>query len=88
MPSGAAESRQRPHRQDLARRALRGAVLALTFLFVVAALLISSALVVYTAWEHDLRNGAFALIFAVLSAQIALNWLLWRDDEEPEDDLA
>ena len=64
------------------RRALRIFVLALTLLFVVAALTISSALVVYTAWIHDLRNGVFALLFAILSAQIALNWLLWKDDEE------
>jgi uncharacterized integral membrane protein len=64
------------------RRALRVFVLALTLLFVVAALTISSALVVYTAWIHDLRNGVFALLFAILSAQIALNWLLWKDDED------
>ena len=64
------------------RRALRIFVLALTLLFVVAALTISSALVVYTAWIHDLRNGVFALLFAILSAQIALNWLLWKDDED------
>ena len=24
----------------------------------------------------------FVLLFAVLSAQIALNWFLWKDDEE------
>ena len=64
------------------RRALRIFVLAVTLLFVVAALTISSALVVYTAWIHDLRNGVFALLFAILSAQIALNWLLWKDDED------
>ena len=64
------------------RRALRIFVLALTLLFVVAALTISCALVVYTAWIHDLRNGVFALLFAILSAQIALNWLLWKDDED------
>ena len=63
------------------RRALRLLVLGITLLFVVAALAISSALVVYTAWIHDLRNGLFALLFAILSAQIALNWMLWRDDE-------
>jgi hypothetical protein len=63
-------------------RALRVLVLGITLLFVVAALAISSALVVYTAWIHDLRNGLFALLFAILSAQIALNWMLWRDDEE------
>jgi hypothetical protein len=64
------------------RRALRVLVLGITLLFVVAALAISSALVVYTAWIHDLRNGLFALLFAILSAQIALNWMLWRDDDE------
>ncbi|MDP8947389.1 MAG: hypothetical protein M3N09_04715 [Actinomycetota bacterium] len=64
------------------RRALRALMLGLTLLFVIAALAVSSALVVYTAWIHDLRNGLFALLFAILSAQIALNWLLWRDDEE------
>ncbi len=64
------------------RRALRALVLGVTLLFVVAALAISSALVVYTAWIHDLRNGLFALLFAILSAQIALNWLLWKDDED------
>jgi len=64
------------------RLALRVLVLGLTLLFVLAALGISSALVVYTAWIHDLRNGLFALLFAILSAQLALNWLLWRDDEE------
>jgi hypothetical protein len=64
------------------RRAFRALVLGITLLFVVAALAVSSALVVYTAWIHDLRNGLFALLFAILSAQIALNWLLWRDDED------
>jgi hypothetical protein len=64
------------------RRALRLFVLGVTLLFVVVALAISSALVVYTAWIHDLRNGLFALLFAILSAQIALSWLLWRDDED------
>lgn len=64
------------------RRTLRVFVLGITLLFVIAALAISSALVVYTAWIHDLRNGLFALLFAILSAQIALNWFLWRDDEE------
>jgi uncharacterized integral membrane protein len=64
------------------RRTFRVLVLGITLLFVLAALAISSALVVYTAWIHDLRNGLFALLFAVLSAQIALNWLLWREEEE------
>jgi hypothetical protein len=64
------------------RRAFGALVLGITLLFVLVALAISSALVVYTAWIHDLRNGLFALLFAILSAQIALNWLLWRDEEE------
>jgi preprotein translocase subunit SecG len=63
--------------------ALHKFVLALTFLFVVLALCLSSALVVYTAWIHDLQNGAFALAFAVLSAQIAMNWLRWKNEEDP-----
>jgi uncharacterized integral membrane protein len=63
------------------RRVARGVVLVLTLLFVVAALSVSSALVVYTAWLHDLTNGVFALLFAVMSAQIALNWILWQGDD-------
>jgi hypothetical protein len=78
-----ARTESRP--EGVVRRALRGAVLGITLLFVLAALAISSALVVYTAWLHDLRNGAFALLFAVLSAQIALNWILWREDDQPEE---
>jgi len=37
-------------------------VFALTFLFVLA------AVVVYTAWHQDLKDGLFALAFAVLTA--------------------
>ncbi len=66
----------------IVRRALRTLILGITLLFVISALAVSSALVVYTAWIHDLRNGLFAMLFAILSAQIALNWLLWKDDEE------
>jgi hypothetical protein len=81
--SRSAEEPQTGIRSDGAvRRALRLFVLGVTLLFVVVALAISSALVVYTAWIHDLRNGLFALLFAILSAQIALNWLLWKDDED------
>jgi hypothetical protein len=78
---------QRGSRPDgIVRRAFRALILVITLLFVVVALAVSSALVVYTAWIHDLRNGLFALLFAILSAQIALNWLLWKDDEdEPEE---
>jgi hypothetical protein len=74
------QTRSRP--DGIVRRAFRTLVLGITLLFVIAALAVSSALVVYTAWIHDFRNGLFALLFAILSAQIALNWLLWKDDEE------
>jgi len=78
-----AEVPQDPDRRNGAlRRVLRAGILGITLLFVVAALAISCVLVVYTAWHHDLSHGLFALLFAVLSAQIALNWFLWRDDEE------
>jgi hypothetical protein len=78
-----AELPQNPDRPaGIVRRALRAGILGITLLFVVAALAISCALVVYTAWRHDLRHGLFALLFAVLSAQIAINWFLWRGDEE------
>ncbi len=78
-----AEMQQGAARQDgLLRRALRAVVLGITLLFVVSALTVSCALVVYTAWRHDFSHGLFALLFAVLSAQIALNWFLWRDDED------
>ena len=69
-------------RGGIIRRTFRMLILGITLIFVIAALAVSSALVVYTAWIHDLRNGLFALLFAILSAQIALNWMLWRDDEE------
>jgi hypothetical protein len=58
----------------------RKAVLALTFLFALAAVSVSTGLVVYTAWNYDLKNGLFALSFAVLSARATLSWVLWRDD--------
>jgi hypothetical protein len=80
--SPSAEEPQIGSRPDgIIRRAFRTLVLGITLLFVVAALAVSSALVVYTAWIHDLRNGLFALLFAILSAQIALNWLLWKDED-------
>ncbi len=81
MPPSAEEPRREIGPEGPLRRALRAIVLGTTLLFVIAALAISSTLVVYTAWLHDLRNGLFALLFAILSAQIALNWLLWKDDE-------
>ncbi|CAA9476654.1 MAG: hypothetical protein AVDCRST_MAG02-4169 [uncultured Rubrobacteraceae bacterium] len=82
MARGADPPRDEPRRDGPVRRALRVAILGVTFLFVVAALAISCALVVYTAYGHDLQNGFFALLLAVLSAQIAINWFLWKDEEE------
>ena len=82
MSPSTRETRRRIRADGTTRLALRVLMLGITLLFVLAALGISFALVVYTAWIHDLRNGLFALLFAILSAQIALNWLLWRDDEE------
>lgn len=63
-------------------RVLRGILMGVTLLFVILALLVSVSLLIFTAWNHDLGRGIFALVFAVLSAQIALNWLLWKEDAE------
>jgi hypothetical protein len=82
MARGAGLSQSPGRRDGLVRRALRALVLGVTLLFVVSALTVSCALVVYTAWRHDFSHGLFALLFAVLSAQIALNWFLWKDEEE------
>jgi hypothetical protein len=79
---GAGLPQDEPRREGAFRRALRVGILGVTLLFVVAALAISCALVVYTAYRHDLQNGVFALLLAVLSAQIAINWFLWKDEEE------
>ncbi len=57
-------------------------VLALTFFLALAAVSVSTGLVVYTAWLHDLKNGLFALAFAVLSAKMVLSWVLWRDSNQ------
>jgi hypothetical protein len=84
LPPSVDEPQVGSRADGILRRAFRALVLGVTLIFVIAALAVSSALVVYTAWIHDLRNGLFALLFAILSAQIALNWLLWRDDEEGE----
>ena len=82
MARGAELPRSGGHQDGLLRRALRAVVLGVTLLFVVSALTVSCALVIYTAWRHDFRHGVFALLFAVLSSQIALNWFLWKDDED------
>ncbi|CAN5900861.1 hypothetical protein BH23ACT11_BH23ACT11_02930 [soil metagenome] len=70
------------HHTTALRRAGRQAVLGITLLFVIVALLVSTALLIYTAYSHDLSRGVFAVAFTVLSAQIALNWLLWKEDED------
>ena len=82
MARGAGLPQSQGRRDGLIRRALRAVVLGITLLFVVSALAVSCILVVYTAWRHDFSHGLFALLFAVLSAQIALNWFSWKDDEE------
>ena len=82
MARGAGLPQSTGRREGIFRRTLRAVVLGTTLLFVVSALAVSCALVVYTAWRHDFSHGIFALLFAVLSAQIALNWFLWKDDEE------
>ncbi len=66
-----------------AHRSRQRIVLALTFLFVLAAAFVSSGLVVYTAWHHDLENGLFALAFAVLSTRAVLSWFLWHSTDQP-----
>jgi hypothetical protein len=63
-----------------AARAFRAALLAFTLLFVLGALAASSAFVVYAAYVHDLSDGVFAVFFAVLSAQVGINWLRWKTD--------
>ena len=82
MARGAGLPRSQGRRDGPIKRALRATVLGVTLLFVVSALTVSCALVVYTAWRHDFSHGLFALLFAVLSAHIALNWFLWKDDEQ------
>ena len=56
-------------------------VLVLTLLFALVSVFVSVGLVVYTAWNHDIKNGLFALAFSVLSTKMAFSWLLWQEDE-------
>ena len=80
------QPQQQTRAESPAGRAARQALLALTLLFVLAAVTVSTGLVAYTAWTRDLANGLFALLLAVLSAKAALSWLLWqgdRADHEP-----
>ena len=72
--------------ESLARHVGQGSVhrlvLTLTLLLALTTVSVSTGLVVYTAWLHDLKNGFFALGFAVLSAKMALSWVLWRDTDQ------
>ncbi len=70
----------------------RQATLALTLLFVLTAVSVSTGLVAHTAWTHDLGNGLFAILLAVLSSKAALSWMLWSSQrsaisrqQNPED---
>ena len=64
---------------DGARHAGRTVVLSLTFVLVLAAVVISAGLVTYTAWNHDPKNGRFAIAFAVLSTRAVLSWVAWSN---------
>ena len=66
MARGAGLPQSQGRRDVLIKRALRATVLGVTLLFVVSALTVSCALVVYTAWRHDFSHGLFALLFAEL----------------------
>ena len=68
----------------LVQRAAHRAVLAVSLLFVLAAVCVSVGLVVYTAWLHDLEDGPFALLFAILSTRAALSWCLWLDSNQQD----
>lgn len=60
-------------------------ILGLALGFIVLSLLTSTALVVYTAWTHDVENGALAIAFAVVCARVAVNWSLWRAERDAEE---
>ena len=64
--------RPRSWEESPAGRVARRIPLALTLLFVLAAVSVSSGLVAYTAWRGDLANGTFAILFA-LSDKIEAN---------------
>ncbi len=66
------------------QQASHKSTLVLTLLFVLAAISVSAGLVLYTAWRHDLENGPFAILFAVLSAKAALSWLAWNEQDQHE----
>ena len=66
-----------------AHLAAHRAVLTITLIFVLVTVTVSTGLVVYTAWLHDLKNGLFALLFATLSARAVLSWCLWHRSYQP-----
>lgn len=72
---------QTPERR--VRRTAHRVVLAVTLLLVLAAVSVSTGLIVHTALLHDLENGPFAITFAVLSARAALSWRLWQHSSQP-----
>jgi asparagine N-glycosylation enzyme membrane subunit Stt3 len=80
MPSPPEATPERPDRYT-GRGSGYGAVLALTFLCVLAAVLSSTALLIYTALHQDIKDGLFALAFAILSARAALSWFRWRESD-------
>jgi hypothetical protein len=69
-------------REEIRGDSGRTTMFALTLLLVLAAVFVSAGLVVYTAWHHDLKNGLFALAFAVLSARAVLSWILWHSSSQ------
>jgi hypothetical protein len=70
---------EEPPEHTTGRSTTHGAVFVVTLLFVLAAVSVSTGLVVYTAYLHDPVNGLFAVLFAVLSTRAALSWCLWRN---------
>lgn len=80
-PRNNAEEEAATEAPETHEAAIHKLVLALIFFFVPLSLAASVALVVYTAWIHDLRNGAFALAFAVASSRIAMSFLVWENEE-------
>ena len=68
--------------EPAARPAASRGTLFLTLIFVLAAVTVSAGLVVHTAWLHDLENGPFAVLFAVLSSKAALSWHAWNEGDD------
>jgi hypothetical protein len=61
-------------------------MLVLAFLFAVTAVSVSAVLVVYTARRQHLKDGLFALAFAVLSARAVFSWAIWHDSDQQKPD--